>query len=360
VNVMIEGVKVECVLGVVRIHDFTIATEVLQADVMAFVNQCAEIVHGVVDEFHGHANKNSGDCFLVVWKFNQEAADDNATTQAGKFADMSMMAFSKLLGSVHRSSVLAKYRRHPGLQQRLGHLPPLGKRCRVNMSMGLHYGWAIEGGVGSEFKIDASYLSPNVSVAESVERCAEIYGINIMVAESVIDICSSGMASKCRLIDRVIVTGSVEPIRLHVLDLDWTAVEADLHGNPRKSALSTKEQYSIRQFLQKEKSARLNRDCVSLFNENSDICAMRARYTQDFMYNFAMGYQNYAQGEWQSARRRFETTVEMLGIEDGPSKALLDYMRKQTDPQLGDKEFVAPKEWAGIRIIDQPLSLEED
>merc|ERR1739838_521896 len=101
---------------------------------------------------------------------------------------------------------------------------------------------AIEGGVGSEFKIDASYLSPNVSVAESVEHCAEIYSVNIMVAESVINICSSGMASKCRLIDRVIITGSSEPIRLHVLDLDWTGVEVDLHRNPRKSALSVKEQ----------------------------------------------------------------------------------------------------------------------
>ena len=48
-------------------------------------------------------------------------------------------------------------RGHPGLQQRLG------TSCRVNLSSGLHYGWAIEGAVGSEFKIDASYLSPNAT-----------------------------------------------------------------------------------------------------------------------------------------------------------------------------------------------------
>lgn len=36
---------------------------------------------------------------------------------------------------------------------------------RVNMGFGLHQGWAIEGAIGSDFKIDASYLSPNVNMA---------------------------------------------------------------------------------------------------------------------------------------------------------------------------------------------------
>lgn len=35
----------------------------------------------------------------------------------------------------------------------------------VKMGFGLHSGWAIEGAIGSEFKIDASYLSPNVNMA---------------------------------------------------------------------------------------------------------------------------------------------------------------------------------------------------
>lgn len=223
------------------------------------------------------------------------------------------------------------------------------------MTMGLHYGWAIEGGVGSEFKVDASYLSPNVSVAESVEKCTDIYKVSVMVSESVINICSPGMASKCRLIDRVIVTGSMDPIRLHALDLDWTCVEVDMNGTQRQRSFSTKEQYNIRQFLAREKSAKLNKDCVTLFNENPDIAAMRARYTQEFMYTFAMGYQNYIQGEWQAARRRFETTVKMLGIQDGPSQALLDYMRRNTEPALGSQEFKAPKDWEErpYRIIDQ-------
>ena len=37
---------------------------------MVFVNEIAEIVHGMVNSFSGSANKNIGDAFLLVWKYN--------------------------------------------------------------------------------------------------------------------------------------------------------------------------------------------------------------------------------------------------------------------------------------------------
>jgi len=39
---------------------------------MLFVNEIAEIVHSVVDQFSGAANKNIGEAFLLVWKFSKE------------------------------------------------------------------------------------------------------------------------------------------------------------------------------------------------------------------------------------------------------------------------------------------------
>ena len=38
---------------------------------MLFVNEIGEIVHGVVDRYMGTANKNIGDAFLLVWKFEE-------------------------------------------------------------------------------------------------------------------------------------------------------------------------------------------------------------------------------------------------------------------------------------------------
>jgi class 3 adenylate cyclase len=40
------------------------------------------------------------------------------------------------------------------------------------MGFGLHLGWAIEGAIGSNFKIDASYLSPNVNLSARLEAAS--------------------------------------------------------------------------------------------------------------------------------------------------------------------------------------------
>jgi class 3 adenylate cyclase len=335
VDAMIEGKRVECIIGAARIRDFSTATEVLQAKVMTFVNQIAEIVHGVVDEFHGYASKQSGDFFLMIWKKKQ----DMTQLELRKLADMSMLAFARILGAVHRSSVLSSYRGHPGLQQRLG------KNCRVNLSTGLHYGWAIEGAVGSEFKIDASYLSPNVSIAETVERATKIYGVCVLVAQSVVTICSPAVAAKCRLIDRVIITGSVTPMELFCIDLDYLSLTIE---PPPKMKINwtSKQRFRVRQFLEAEKAMKLHPDAqmVKIFDDNTDIAAMRFRYTVEFIHVFNMGYQNYSQGEWQVAQRLLTRTRTMLGVIDGPSNALLRFMDTPY-------HFEAPDFWRGIREL---------
>jgi class 3 adenylate cyclase len=47
------------------------------------------------------------------------------------------------------------------------------KDYSVKMGFGLHMGWGIEGAIGSSFKIDASYLSPNVNMASRLEAATK-------------------------------------------------------------------------------------------------------------------------------------------------------------------------------------------
>ena len=68
-----------------------------------------------------------------------------------------------------------KYNNNLGLKARLG------EKYRVRMGFGLHVGWAIEGAIGSEFKIDASYLSPNVNMAARLEGMTKIYGVPLLI-----------------------------------------------------------------------------------------------------------------------------------------------------------------------------------
>lgn len=336
VNAMVPGRKCECIVGVMRVRDFSTATEVLQAKVMMFSNQIAEIVHGVCNEFHGAPNKNTGETFLVIWKQNEDSGLGNEEL-IRKFAEGSIVSSAAMIGAVHRSPLLGSYREHPGLQYRLG------SKCRVHLSIGLHKGWAIEGAVGSEFKIDCSYLSPNVSIATSIERSTEVYNVSVIVAQSVIDLVSYNMRAQCRLMDKVIIRGSPAPMELYCVDLDYMSVEVDFTERP-KVPWNTRQRFKVRQWMEQEKNAVLQKDLSAVLETDEVIAQMRERFTVEFFQLFNMGYQNYSQGEWQVARRILMDIRSRLAPTDGPCMALLKFMEFPHD-------FDAPKEWTGVRDL---------
>eukprot|EP00928_Gymnodinium_smaydae_P039230 TRINITY_DN26839_c0_g1_i1.p1 TRINITY_DN26839_c0_g1~~TRINITY_DN26839_c0_g1_i1.p1 ORF type:complete len:932 (-),score=180.61 TRINITY_DN26839_c0_g1_i1:84-2879(-) len=333
INVMIPGSRVDCIIGTTRVDDFSLITEALQSKVMMFVNQIAEIVHGIVDQFHGAPNTNNGSSFLLIWR--AEGLRGNMLT---RLVDMSVFAFVRIIGALHTSHVLARYRAHPCLKQLLG------GSFRVNLSMGLHFGWAIEGAVGSEFKVDASYLSPTMSIAESVQRASKVYDVTIVATDDVMSRCSSGLVQHCRVIDKVQFKGSKEPFELFTIDLDYRSLRV------KKCSLAKHwnihQRFKARQLLEVEKRKLWDEDVEisTLFTEDNDIKVMRKRFTEIFLETFKMGYHNYAEGEWTAARRYLTESRMMLG-EDGPSRALLSFME-------GTK-FEAPAGWSGVRELEE-------
>jgi len=50
------------------------------------------------------------------------------------------------------------------------------------MGFGLHLGYGIEGPVGSIFKMEASYLSPNVNIAARLETATKQFGVSILIS----------------------------------------------------------------------------------------------------------------------------------------------------------------------------------
>lgn len=65
----------------------------------------------------------------------------------------------KIVAELSKAPKLFKYANNKYLKDRIKNF------TGVKMGFGLHVGWAIEGAIGSSFKIDASYLSPNVNMA---------------------------------------------------------------------------------------------------------------------------------------------------------------------------------------------------
>jgi class 3 adenylate cyclase len=79
------------------------------------------------------------------------------------------------MATVRKSLILDKYRKREDIREKL-------PNYQVKLGFGLHVGWAIEGAIGSEFKIDASYLSPNVNLASRLESATKQFGVYILVS----------------------------------------------------------------------------------------------------------------------------------------------------------------------------------
>ena len=75
---------------------------------------------------------------------------------------MSVFSFLKIIAKLNKYNHITNYNSN---EQMLSRVPS----WKVKMGFGLHQGWAIEGAIGSFFKIDASYLSPNVNMAARLE-----------------------------------------------------------------------------------------------------------------------------------------------------------------------------------------------
>ena len=117
VDPLIPGKKMMAIFGFCDIRNFTDATEVLQEEVMVFVNEIADVVHSTVDYLGGSANKNIGDAFLLVWKFPEEDVihdknEKGTVTLSNRLipkqiADMAVISFLKILATVKMSKVMS-------------------------------------------------------------------------------------------------------------------------------------------------------------------------------------------------------------------------------------------------------------
>lgn len=326
-NAMIPGRKVDAIFGLCDIRNFTDATEVLQDHVMVVVNRIAGVVHSCINEFFGSPNKNIGDAFLVVWRLS-----GHPPKKQQRLADMCLCSFVKIIAQINKSQMLADYRNNARLVKRM-------PNYRVRMGFGLNSGWAIEGAIGSEFKIDASYLSPNVNLAACLEAATKRYATLILLSDALTKLMSESITAECRLIDRVVMPGSNAPIGLYTLDLDDMALDVE-HRQPTRQDLRYKMQCEQRR--QKHERWMDDYNMHMFFEIDPDVLLMRSKFTEEFMARFQMAYLNYEAGNWSVARNMFELTRFLLVTEDGPSTALLRFMRRH--------DFESPRSWKGYRV----------
>lgn len=338
-DLLLEGTKMLGIFGFCDIRNFTDTTEILREDVMLFVNQIAGIVHYTVATCLGSANKNIGDAFLLVWKFDSDdllrspsgLLQSPSSVKARNRCDLALVSFLKVLVEINTSPAIMSYRKHSGL---LGRMPGFA----VKMGFGLHLGWAIEGAIGSDLKVDASYLSPHVNLASRLEAATKQYGVPLLASGSLVSCLTPRTAMYCRHIDTVIVKGSIEPERLYTSDLE-TQNLGICAEQPYIKVLAVQKRKDLLTLIESP-----DFDATQLLDHTKGMSQLRLAFTQEFLESFEQGLQLYLQGRWPDARREMERTLE-LKPNDGPTKALMAVM--------GECNWQTPTDWPGYRALTE-------
>lgn len=266
-NVLIlssEGSTVSCIFLFCDIRQFTNATESLQEEVFVFTNQIAAVVHSICHSYGGAANKNIGDAFLLSWSLDNP--DDNNGGGFGGFggmgsdddlvatkeqADKALLSVAKISQALYYD----KFYLEPLSEVARGRLKEklLKKKTGpvVKMGFGLHAGKAVQGAIGSQRKIDATYVSEAVNRAEFLEGETKTYGLQLLMSGVFHNLLTDSTKRRCRKIDKIYVPDDDEDgddddgqyrdenelIHVHTFDMDIEALYRK--EQPRKSAPKT-------------------------------------------------------------------------------------------------------------------------
>jgi class 3 adenylate cyclase len=324
-NPMLPGKKKNALFGFCDIRGFPDINIALQEKTMIFVNEIAEIVHSSVDIFGGAANKNIGDAFLVVWKL-----DDDIRTMA----DRALLGFLHTIMKVNKDSKLRTY----SDMDEIKNSKSIKKPFKISMGFGLHIGWAIEGPIGSMYKMDCSYLSPNVNIAARLEGATRQYGVTILLSGDVYDNLSECLKNICRKIDIVKVKGSDKPLHIYTVDVNLE----NLKTGKKKKQMSMAEK---RKYYSTKKANLSSKDKLAewVLNKKSFKALLYDDRGTVFHDKFRKGFKHYIDGDWDLAYRELRFADFIVDSTDGPTKVLLNFIEEH-----GIKK---PDGWNGVHIL---------
>jgi len=367
INLLGNGRKIQSIFGFCDVRQFTDTTECLQEEVMLFVNRIAHILHSIVVQCDGAANKNIGDAFLLTWKVKSN--DPDCSFSEEDFAgDKALYSFIKTMIEMNRHEDFLCNFSSRALSELYDRMP--GYKCRIGC--GLHFGWAIEGAIGSNKKIDASYISPHVNMSETLEGLTKEYGVSILMSEPFYDLLSPQAAAGCRKVD-VIETSESQPMGIYTFDADlsieftlpeMTAEEPnesqDEHQDVKKQKFSLipidlghrkqkKEKHKPQKIIQKHDKSNndlgelpiitITGDFPDIWYDDKDISRVQSHFSSEQRTLWEKGIEAFEEGNWDLAKTGFEQVLQKSDGKDGPSLYLLGKMKEY--------DFVAPESWQG-------------
>lgn len=196
------GEKRHVAIMMLDIRNFTTISEINEPeDVVNFLNYFFSVMGAIIRKHGGTIDKFMGDAIMALFGA-PESFDDNGNRAA--HAAMEIMEAMKTINT--RNIVMPKF-------------------YKFAIGIGIHYGMPIVGSIGSEDKRDYTVIGDDVNLASRVEGLTKIYGIPVLVTETIKQDLRGG--ERTRLLDRVKVKGKQEPIEIYELIYDMSKYTDD-------------------------------------------------------------------------------------------------------------------------------------
>jgi len=370
-NPTVPGKRVYALFGFVAINGFSEQLRALDRDVMILINDVAKVVHDEVFRWalgdSGQCNKNLGAAFLMVFRigdftevhekkaratevlFSGSKEKRNAKKNTMKrrsrginhgsrgvnvikgsrgggddtlqlaslpgiqsFSDRALLGLLKSFAGIHRDRNLQNWKKDFRLGAGVG-------AYTVSIVIGMDAGWAVEGAVGSEYKIDATYLSPHVNMASRMMSAAKQYGVTILLSQAVEELLSPPARNKLRHLDTVFVKGSSVAQRIFTYDARNIGVDFFLFERSAEQSDLDAEAYT-----------------PLVWESDQDLRAMRQHVTEDFERKFREGSKAYLHGDWKEAIIALQEADEIM-ITTVLEEGYIDYNPNDIDGRIFDR-----------------------
>ena len=202
------GEQVLGVYGICKIRNFEEMIVNINCDAMTYVNIIADVVHSQVFIHNGVANKNLGDTFVLIWR--EPDTEEEGIRDIRDISDLSLIGTLKIFANLntftHVREIAAKANANSSK--------------KVEIGFALHFGLAIEGAIGSQSKIDASYVGATLIAAHQLVDATEVYNVNIIVSGDLYSSMSPTFKDFLRVIDYIKIEEISKPIKLYTLTIE--------------------------------------------------------------------------------------------------------------------------------------------
>lgn len=367
-NPTVPGKQVYALFGFIAINEWGKLLKALDKDIMGIINDVAHVVHDEVYRWahgdSGQCNKNLNSAFLMVFRIGlvqdvrerlEKATDvvfnkgmksaskvrkrkktNNRRVSRGTstsvettslsslpgiqaFSDKALLSFLKSFAGIHRSKKIREWQQDFRLGAGVGSFT-------VDVMYGMDAGWAMEGAVGSNYKIDATYLSPHVNMASRMMSASKQYGVTILLSHAVHELLSSPCKKKLRHLDTVYVKGSNVAQKIYTYDARHKGVPFYLHEHSPEQADAEAEAYTD-----------------NVWERDQDLQAMRYHVSDAFMEVYKNGVEEYTHphGDWNKAVSLLKEADDLM-FQQVIDQGYLDYFLiecgiDEDDPELYDR-----------------------